>query len=237
MRNLKYNILTLVGLLLLIGLFSFCNYRNNQRKTSTDKVIFTSSNNLLISEEMVNKLLIQKTILSKIPTKETLALDSIEFNIKAVPHIKEAQAYVSVNGLVSASITPRKAIGRLYSSKPSYIDKEGFKMPLVRRYSERVPLVFYFKEEYKTDLVFLLQKIDGNSFLKKLVVGVYCKANGHFLIKIRHYEGNIELGTIENIDSKIKNLKAFYAKAIKDQLFEKYKKINLEITHQVVCTK
>lgn len=237
MPNLKYNILIVLGLLVLGGLFSFSNHRNNARKTTTDKIIFTSSNNLLVNEETVNKLLIQKTNSAEISTKETLALDKIEFRLKAMPHIKDAQAYASVNGLVSTSITPRKAIGRLYSSKPCYIDDEGFKMPLINRHSERVPLVFHFKETHKTDLVYLLRKIDTELFLKKLVVGVYCRPNQHFSIRVRNYNGTVELGSIKNLDSKIKNFKAFYAKAEKDQLFGKYRKINLEITNQVVCTK
>ncbi len=237
MRSLKYNILIILGLLILIGLFSVSNYRNNTRKTATDKIIFTSSNNLLINEETVNKLLIQKASSIEISTKETLDLGKIESRLKTMPHVKNAQTYVSVNGLVNTNITPRKAIGRLYSNSPYYIDEEGFKMPLVDRHAERVPLVFHFKETSKTDLVILLEKIDAELFLKKLIVSIYCQSKQRFSLKIRNYDGIVELGNVKNLNTKIKNFKAFYAKAEKDHLFGKYKKINLEIANQVVCTK
>ena len=237
MLKAKYNILTFLGFLVLGGLFAFTNHRNTQRKVTPDKVIFTSINNLLVSEDSVNKLLIQKHVSDSIQTKETLALDTIESRLKTVPHIKNAQAYMSVNGLVSTNITPRKAIGRIYSSSPRYIDDEGIEMPLVNRYAERVPLVYNYKSKSKKDLVFLLNKIETTSFLKQQVVGVYCEPNLKFRLKIRDYTGNIELGTIEKLNLKFKNFNGFYAKAIKDQLFKKYRKINLEITNQVVCTK
>jgi len=237
MRNIKYNILTILGFLVLGGLFAFTNHRNSKRKIITDKIIFSSTNNLFVSEDSVNKLLIQKSNSDSIPTKETLALGEIESRLKTVPHIKNAQVYVSVNGLISTNITPRKAIGRVYSSSPRYIDDEGFEMPLTNQYSERVPLVYNFKSKSKDNLVSLLQKIETTKFLKQLVVGVYCDPNLKFRLKIRNYSGSIELGTIENLNLKLKNFKAFYAKAIKDQLFEKYQRINLEITNQVVCTK
>jgi len=237
MHNVKYNILIFLSLFILGGLFAFTNHRNSNRKITPDKVIFTTIDNLFVSEDLVNKLLIQKQEFDSISTKETLALNMVETRLETNPHIKHAQAYVSVNGLVSANITPRKAIGRIYSGNPRYIDDEGFEMPLSKQYSERVPLVFNYKSKHKNNLVVLLKKIETTSFLKQLIVGVYCEPNLKFRLKIRDYSGNIELGTIENLKMKFNNFKGFYAKAIKNQLFEKYQKINLEITNQVVCTK
>jgi len=190
MPNIKYNILTFLGFLVLGGLFAFTNHRNDQRKVTADKIIFTSINNLFVSEESVNKLLIQKRRFDSIPTKETLALDTIESLLKTIPHIKNAQVYVSVSGAISTNITPRKAIGRVYSSSPRYIDEEGFEMPLADEYAERVPLVFNFKTESKKNLVFLLQKIEATLFLKQMVVAVYCDINLKFRLKIRDYTTN-----------------------------------------------
>lgn len=237
MHSVKNNILIVVGFLVLGSLFAFTNHRNSQRATVADKIIFTSSNNLFVSEDTVNKLLIQKSVKATISTKETLALDSIENRLKNIPHVKNAQVYVSVNGLVNAKITPRKAIGRIYSSDSRYIDEEGVEMPLSNQYAERVPLVYNYKSKSKKSLVGLLQKIESDRFFKKLIVGIYCQNNEKFRLKIRDYKGAIEIGKIENLDKKLANFKVFYAKAINDKLFDKYKKINLQITNQVVCTK
>ncbi|MEA3451904.1 MAG: cell division protein FtsQ, partial [Bacteroidota bacterium] len=47
----------------------------------------------------------------------------------------------------------------------------------------------------------------------------------------------IILGSIDSIDTKIRNLKAFYQHAGSKISWDKYSKINLEYTNQIVCTK
>ena len=42
---------------------------------------------------------------------------------------------------------------------------------------------------------------------------------------------------LENLDEKMKNLKAFYQKAKKDKMLDLYKSVNLQFDNQVVCTK
>jgi cell division protein FtsQ len=45
------------------------------------------------------------------------------------------------------------------------------------------------------------------------------------------------LGQIKQLEKKISNLKAFYIKATKDKVLDKYSKVNLQFGNQVVCTK
>ena len=44
-------------------------------------------------------------------------------------------------------------------------------------------------------------------------------------------------GVRENLETKLKNLKAFYQKAKKDMMLDVYKSVNLQFDNQVVCTK
>ena len=54
---------------------------------------------------------------------------------------------------------------------------------------------------------------------------------------MRLLDFEVLVGTLENLDQKIKNLKAFYQKAKKDKLLGIYKSVNLQFDNQVVCTK
>jgi cell division protein FtsQ len=54
---------------------------------------------------------------------------------------------------------------------------------------------------------------------------------------MRLSEFEILVGYLENLDKKIKNLKAFYQKAKKDKVLDVYKTVNLQFDNQVVCTK
>ena len=71
--------------------------------------------------------------------------------------------------------------------------------------------------------------------LKKQIVGVRQSPKKEFFLKTRVGNQTILFGSLNQIDTKIKKLKAFYHKAIKDKTLETYKKINLMYNDQVVC--
>ena len=59
----------------------------------------------------------------------------------------------------------------------------------------------------------------------------------YFTLKTRSLDFEIFLGSLDHLNKKINNLKAFYQKAMKDQTLTNYKKVNLQFENQVVCTK
>jgi len=48
---------------------------------------------------------------------------------------------------------------------------------------------------------------------------------------------SVHLGSLNLLDKKINNLKAFYLKAIKDKTLDSYSVVNLKFDKQVICTK
>jgi cell division protein FtsQ len=53
----------------------------------------------------------------------------------------------------------------------------------------------------------------------------------------RNYNYQIDFGGLINIEQKFQNYKAFFQKVSLDNTLDKYKKIDLRFTEQVVCTK
>ncbi len=237
MRNIKYNIGIMFALGVLMLLFLFSEKRNNRRKVVQDKVEFIGDQRLFLSEDFVNKLLIQKVKNDSIPTKETLVLKEKEDLIKDEVYVDNAEVYMSVNGHISAQVKQRVPIARIYGAQPKYIDVSGKLMPLSKNNSVRVPLVYYFLPKHKTDLLVLLEKIKEDYFLEKLVVGINCLPNNTYGLRMRNHDFLVHIGNISQLDLKFKNLKAFYAKAQKDNLFDAYALVNLGVTNQVICTK
>ena len=58
-----------------------------------------------------------------------------------------------------------------------------------------------------------------------------------FITYFFYYNYKIDFGRTINIESKFKNYKAFFQKAVQDSSISKYSMINLRFTKQVVCTK
>ena len=237
--RVNWNYIKGLTLLVLVGfLFAFSSNRNNTRHVKNVTVNFMGDDNLFVTEETVNKLLIQnKEDLTNVP-KEILDLNELELALKSNPMIKTAQVHLTVNGEVRADVIQRKPIARVSVNASYYIDDEGSYMPLSSNYTARVPLVTGFIKKNDLSNVFnMAHKIFNDQFLKTHIVEIHQNRDKTIVLKTRVLDFEILIGHLDRIDNKISNLKAFYQKAKKDESLNKYSKVNLQFENQVVCTK
>ena len=226
---------------LLIGavffLFAFAERRNNSRKLTEVNLQFTNSENLYVTEEAVNKLLIQNHVVPESIAKDTLDLSRVEAVLNAHDMIEKAEVFMSIDGKMGASITQRKPVGRVLAARQYYIDRQGEKMPLSQFYSARVPLVTGIREEHVQEIFPLLDFIRKDPFLAVHVTGINRLFNGMYQLEIRGQDFAVHFGKIEDIERKTTNFKAFYQKAMEDKKLKAYKKVDLQFKDQVVSTK
>ena len=237
--RVNWNYIKGLILLVLVGfLFAFSSLRNNTRHVKSVTVNFMGDDNLFITEETVNKLLIQnKEDLTTVP-KEILDLNELELALKSNPMMKSAQVQLTVDGEVRVDVIQRKPIARVSTNASYYIDDEGSFMPLSSNYTARVPLVTGFIRKNDLSNVFkIANKIYNDQFLRTHVVEIRQNQDKTIVLKTRVLDFEILIGKLDRLDNKISNLKAFYQKAKKDKSLNKYSKVNLQFENQVVCTK
>ncbi len=237
--RINWNIFKGVLLLgLVVFLYAFSSHKNNRRPVSKIAVQFTGSENVYITSEMVNKLLIQnQEELYNLP-KDNLDLKEMERLLELDDMIKSAQVYLTVNGEVRAKVEQRRPIARVQSGSIFYIDEDGLDMPLSPQHSARVPLVTGEVEKDQLEAVYRMAlKIDTDSFLKTYVTEIHQNETGSISLRMRVLDFEIIVGRLDRLDEKMKNLKAFYQKAKKDKMLDIYKSVNLQFKNQVVCTK
>lgn len=223
---------------LIVFLYGFSAKRNAERRLSNVSVQFTNGENLYITEETVNKLLIVNKDSLPNKAKEILALNTLETVLNQHAMIKNAEVYLTVNGELGAVITQRKPIARVYDKAIFYIDTEGKKMPLSNNYSARVPVVSGIKTQQEIEEIYpLLNKIEQDEFLTKHITSIAKTTPGNYILKLRGLDFEVSFGEISTIDKKINNLKAFYNKTYKDKKLNQYKKVSLQFENQVVGTK
>ena len=233
------NIRLVLMFAVVIFLYSFTSHRNALRKIQKTEVVFVGENTLFLKEETVNKLLIEKNTDLKTLNKVDLDLNKLEKSINKQEMIQKAEVFVSVDGVLKAVVKQKTPIGRVFDKAGSfYIDYEGSSMPLSDNYTARVPLlsgeIAVVKKEKLSEV---LRMIDKDEFLKKNIIGVQVLPNGSLIMANRNYDFQIDFGRTINIERKFKNYKAFFQKAVLDSTLNKYKKINLKFTKQVVCIK
>ncbi|MBE9489060.1 MAG: hypothetical protein IMY67_02095 [Bacteroidetes bacterium] len=228
----------LVLVVLVTFMFAFSSIRNAERNVTDFKVNFIGEDNLYITYQSVNKLLIQnEQDLTKV-AKEILDLNVLETALNSNPMIKTAQVYLTVNGEVRADVVQRKPIARVSTNASYYIDDEGLFMPLSSNRSARIPLVTgYVEKNNLSNLFKIASKVNNDEFLKTHIIEIHQGSKGTITLKTRVTNFEILVGNLDNLDKKINNLKAFYQKAKKDKTLNKYSKVNLQFDNQVVCTK
>jgi cell division protein FtsQ len=237
--RVNWNYIKLSVLVLAIaGLYSFADYRGKNRKVEDVVIKFLGDNNLYLTEDAVNKLLIQNYGSVKNRDKEQVVLNTIEEIIESNPMVKNAQVYFSVDGELISEIVQRKPIGRVEGVNRFYLDDSGKRMPLSKYHSARVPIITgKITGKSLEDAYVILNYIYKDDFLRKNVIGIHIKDEGDYQLKLRVEEFVVNLGDVENLDEKFKNFMAFYLKATKDKTLENYAAVSLEFDNQVVCTK
>ena len=233
------NIRLLLMIFVVIFLFSFTSHRNAMRKIAKTEVVFVGENSLFLKPETVNKLLIEKNQDLKTINKDGLDLNKLEKSVSSHQMIQKADVFVSVDGVLKAVVEQKTPVGRVFDETGSfYIDNEGNKMPLSDNYTARVPLlsgeITAVKKEKLSEVLGMIAEDD---FLKKNIIGVQVLPSGGLIMANRNYDYQIDFGRTINIERKFKNYKAFFQKAVSDSTLEKYRRINLKFTKQVVCIK
>jgi len=224
---------------LVIFLYSFATYRNDNRKLVKSEVIFLEGDNLFVKNEMVNKLLIENKRDVKTIAKVEVDLNKLENSINKQEMVEKSEVFVTVDGVLKAVVKQKTPIARVMNEQESfYIDYEGNTMPLSDINTARVLLVSGgINNKNRKDLADVFRIIYDDDFLKKNIIGVQILPDESLIMKNRNFDYEIDFGKTIHVKKKFKNYKAFFQKAVLDSTLYKYKKINLMFTQQVVCTK
>jgi len=233
------NVKLILMFALVIFLFSFTSKRNEERKLKKTTVEFLDESSPFITEEAVNKLLIENNAAPSSIRKDKLDLNKLEKTLDSHNMIQKCEVFVSVDGVLKAVVKQKTPVARVFGSESSfYIDNEGHEMPLSSNYTARVPIVSgEINAKNNKDLTKLFCYIHEDDFLRKNIIGIEIMPSGGVKMRNRNFNYVIDFGKTINVEKKFKNYKAFFQKAVQDSLINKYKTVNLKFTQQVVCTK
>ncbi len=179
----------------------------------------------------------------------------IEKDIAKNPYVKAVDVYLNLSGDVMVNVTERTPLLRLYNlnKKSCYVDMEGNLFPLSSSFAPRVlPANGYIKAKLingenihnKTyqntslpGLYLLAKKIEENNFLKASISQLFINSKGNIDMTPELGRYIFHFGNSTDMDVKLENLEAFSKKILAHGGWSKYRRINLQYTNQIVCTK
>jgi len=164
----------------------------------------------------------------------------IEILLMKNPFIKEATCYKTPDGRINIIIAQRLPLMRVIANNGlnCFVDEHGFMMKPMG---------------YAADLVVVTGAVDP-PFIKKSLIprGIFLRDNEIWdkqIVQINVSEDHrltliprvgdqvIRFGAADSIPQKFNNLRAFYEKVMPKVGWNKYSRISLENTNQIVCTK
>ena len=228
--------------ILLVGigfLYGFSNQRNSQQIITKSVVKFQSKEPYFLSEQIVNKLLIQNNATVKKQAKSVIDLYKLEEQVLENPYVEKVSLFITIDGKLNTFIKQREPIARILSGNSSYyVDSQGVKVPISENFSARVPVISGISNENEVSkLMVLLNKLGNDDFLSKEIIGIEFKDQNEYIFTVRSGNYRINFGDLTDIEKKTKKLKAFYSKVFLDSTIHKYKTINIKYHNQVVGEK
>ena len=237
---MRFNWLKIKLILLLVlisGLFYSTISVNNLRDIKSTEIYMNSYETLFISEDSIQSL-ISQLMFNKNINISNIHNSNLESELNNNELINRSDIFIDVNGNMIVNIKQRKPIARFLDNK-SYLDVNGLIMPKSKDFSPVVPVIVgYNQSPLQLNSIYKLSHfIYEDEFLRKNITKIIVDSSGKFNIKLRKHKFKISLGKLDKLELKVNNFKAFYLKAKKDQLLNKYSTINLQFDNQVVGVK
>lgn len=246
----------------MIMAFSFINIKQDKVIChNLDVIILDSMQNRFIDEDDVRGLLIDNNINSLGYPIEEINTKTIEKVLGDYKSIKNAEAFLTIDGILHILISQRQPIVRVMNKDNVgyYIDIEGKVIPLSKDHTSFVLLANgHINEPFRINeninildecnetsaqgntmlqLYNIAKFIYNNAFWKAQIEQIYVTDKGEFELIPRVGAHIIILGSGDDFLAKFRKLKIFYDQGLNVYGWNNYEIINLQYKDQVVCTK
>ncbi len=236
----------LLSVLLIIAYLSLALTAFNTEPTDQvckkiELIIKDSVNAGFITPAEVSSLFKSKDVYPVGKKMEDIHTKTLEDLLRKHPLVEDAECYKTPGNTICVEVTQRLPILRVMSSKGEnyYIDDKGKIIPndescIAHRVvaTGNIEKSYAMKELYRFGV--FLQK---NKFWNAQIEQIHVTAAKEVELVPRVGDHIIFLGKLDNFEDKLESLKVFYEKALNQVGWNKYSRINMEFSNQIICTK
>ena len=202
-----------------------------------------------MTERDVRDLLNSKAIIVEGTLASQIDVARIEELFRNDPYVKNAEAYLSIDGVLNIDVSQRIPLLRVFTmgGKSFYLDADGNKMPVSDQFTARVITASGFLGEEVspgeahpnlTDSLLLLAKaIMENDFMSAQTEQIFVNEEKEFEICPKVGRHIIRMGSATDLEEKFSKLILFYRKAMVSSRWEEYRILDLRFRDQVVCSR
>lgn len=241
--------ISMVLLILIVLLWSKMNFAGKHRIINGVEINFqrTNETDIILNKQAALEIL-QGIIGNPIgQSASEIPLTQLELQLKNIPEIEKAIAYISFNGKLTVKITERTPIALVVDNENDYYIDSNCIMFEKRPYQNPSVIVITgnFKQRYAAGkkltkrntqkVAVLLKEIYSDRLWRSLFEQCHVDKYNHLLLYPRAGRHSIVLNNVQNIREKLENLRLFYRKALPKVGWNKYREIDISYKDQIVA--
>jgi cell division protein FtsQ len=240
-RILLSFVLLLVVAYLVVPVTTFNKKSSNMVCRDMELIIKDTVNAGFITRQEIADMLQKRGIYPVGKEMERIRTKTLEKELDKHPLIEKTECYKTPSGKIRIEITQRVPVLRIMSDNGEnyYVDNKGTIMPPEAKCIAHLAIVtgnveksFAMRNLHKFG-VFLQQ----NKFWNAQIEQINVLPGKEIELVPRVGNHIVYLGKIDDFEEKLSRLKIFYEKALNQVGWNKYSRINMEFSNQIICTK
>ena len=172
---------------------------------------------------------------------ERISTKTLEQTLNKLPLVSESECYKTPSGAICIEVEQRIPVLRIMSSNGEnyYLDNKCTVLkPSTQCIAHRVVATGNIEKSFaKNELYKFALFLQDNAFWDAQVEQIHVLPDRTVELVPRVGDHIIYLGSLENFEEKLSRLKTFYQKGLSKVGWNKYSRISLEFSNQIICTK
>jgi len=240
-KILLLTVLLLIIAYLIIAITAFNNKSDDQTCKNIELIIKDSVNAGFITENEIASLLKEEGVYPVGRKMDRIQTRKLEKTLAEHPLIERAECYKTPGGKICMEVSQRLPILRIMNNKGEsfYLDNQGKIIPPEASCTAHLAIVTGYAEKSFTmrNLYKFGVFLQNDKFWNAQIEQINITPTREIELIPRVGDHIVFLGKIDNFEEKLERLKIFYEKALNKVGWNKYERINLEFSNQIICTK
>ena len=208
--------------------------------TGLELTIADSSSYRFICDDEVHSLLKRKKMYPVGKAAQDINTRQLEDEVSKHPFVRKAECYLTAGGKVRIDINQRIPLIRVMSGNGDdyYIDNEGKIMPAGRKAIHVAIATGYIDRKFaQKELYELGTFLNEDPFWRSQVQQIHITPKQEIELVPRAGNHIIFIGKPIELEEKFRKLRTFYHEALNHIGWNKYNRISIEFSNQIICTK
>jgi len=222
-------------IVLSIGMIVLSSHRNSARSIQKFQVHIDENYPQMISKDSVDKMLklVFKDSTSK--QKSEIHLKRLELQLAQNNLIKKTEAFLTLDDVLHIKVLPRIPVARVKGKSEFYLDIDGRPIPLSPTHDSEVPTIVNDPDFDRYEALSALSiAIAQDGFLASHI-GYILDHGDEVSMHVIDQNYLIKIKSVDDIKTKFKKYKAFYAVATDKGVIGDYMEVALDYSNQIIC--